>query len=356
MRKSLMTVSALAITGLVVSALIALKPAFAGDQLRIVAAGGALQASERKALFQPFSMATGIKITEDEYNYEVDKIRAMVETKTVSWDVVDINQSAAVTLCDSGVLETLDWKKLGLDRTKFLGDGKYDCGVPTHVSATIVAYDKDKLPNGPQTIADLFDLQKFPGKRGLYKDPYTNLEWALIADGVAKKDVYNVLKTSEGVERALKKLDTIKKDVIWWTSGAQPPQLLADGQVVMTSAWNGRIYDAVKNSGKHFEIMWDAQIATFNLWSIPKGTPHRDEAYKFIGFAASPQSQAEMTRYIAYGTGNTAATELIDPTILADLPTAPEHAAQAVDLDIVFWIEKRDQLRQRFTAWLAKQQ
>ncbi|MGY3462806.1 putative spermidine/putrescine transport system substrate-binding protein [Bradyrhizobium sp. LM3.4] len=273
MRKPSITASALALTGLAVSVLMTINPAFAGDQLTIAAGGGALQASQRKALFQPFSKESGIKITEDEYNYEADKIRAMVETKTVSWDVVDMYQSGAIRLCDEGILETLDWEKLGLDRSKFLGDGKYDCGVPTQVSATVVAYDKDKLPNGPKTIADLFDLQKFPGKRGLYKDPYTNLEWALVADGVAKKDVYNVLRTSEGVERALRKLDTIKKDVIWWTSGAQPPQLLADGQVVMTSAWNGRIYDAVKNSGKHFQIMWDGEIASFNLWSIPKGAP-----------------------------------------------------------------------------------
>ncbi|RXH33408.1 spermidine/putrescine ABC transporter substrate-binding protein [Bradyrhizobium nanningense] len=344
----------MALAGLAVSVLIPLKPAFAGDQLTIIAGGGALQAAQRKALFEPFSKTSGIKITEDEYNYEVDKIRAMVETNTVSWDVVDINQSAAVRLCDAGILETLDWNKLGLDRAKFLGDGKYDCGVPSHVGAAVVAYDKDKLPNGPKTIADLFDLQKFPGKRGLYKDPYSNFEWALIADGVSKKDVYNVLKTPEGVERALRKLDTIKRDVIWWTSGAQPPQLLADGQVVMTSAWNGRIYDAVKNSGKHFEIMWDAQVPIMNFWAIPKSTPRRDEAYKFIAFAASAQSQAELTRYISYGSGNKNAVKLVDPAILPDLPTAPEHAAQAIDFDVVFWIEKGDQLRQRFTAWLAK--
>lgn len=349
-----MIVSALGLAGLATSTLILPKAAFAGDQLRIIAGGGALQASQRKALFQPFSKATGIKITEDEYNYESEKIRAMVETKTVSWDVIDMGQSGAVRLCDAGALEVLDWKKLGLDRSEFLGDGKYDCGVPSHVSSGIVAYDKDKLPNGPKTIADLFDLQKFPGKRGLLKDPYSNLEWALIADGVAKTDVYNLLRTSEGVERALRKLDTIKKDVIWWTSGAQPPQLLADGQVVMTSAWNGRIYDAVKNSGKHFEIMWDAQIVTFNLWSIPKGTPHRDEAYRFIGFAASAQSQAELTHYIAYGAGNMESAKLIDSATLSDLPTAPEHAAQALDLDVVFWIERGDQLRERFNVWLAK--
>ena len=178
-----------------------------------------------------------------------------------------------------------------------------DCAVPTILYATVIAYDKDKLANGPTTIADVFDLQKFPGKRGLQKDPFVNLEWALIADGVAVKDVYKVLNTPEGVDRAFKKLDTIKKDVVWWEAGAQPPQLLADGQVVMTSAWNGRIYDADKNSGKHFEIMWDAQGLDWDWWAIPKGDPRMDDTYKFIAFASSPAAQADQTHYISYGPG-----------------------------------------------------
>ncbi|MDA9503993.1 spermidine/putrescine ABC transporter substrate-binding protein [Bradyrhizobium sp. CCBAU 11386] len=352
MRKSLVAASALAITSLTASALMLANPALAGDQLTITAGGGALQMSERKAQFEPFSKATGIKITEDEYNYDTAKIRAMVESKTVSWDVIDVGQSAAIRLCDEGILETVDWNKLGLDRSKFMAADKYDCGVPSHVSATVIAYDKDKLENGPKTIADLFDLQKFPGKRGLLKDPYANLEWALIADGVAIKDVYKLLDTPEGVDRAFKKLETIKKDVVWWTSGAQPPQLLADGQVIMTAAYNGRIYDAVKNSGKHFEVMWDAAVVGFNLWAIPKGDPRLDNAYKFIAFAASAQAQADLTRYIAYGPSNRDGMALIDPAILPHLPTAPEH--MGIEADAAFWADKGNDLRQRFTAWLAK--
>ncbi|MGY4430817.1 spermidine/putrescine-binding protein [Bradyrhizobium sp. F1.13.1] len=98
-----------------------------------------------------------------------------------------------------------------------------------------------------------------------WKNPYPNLEWALIAVGVPGKDIYNVLGTQEGVDRAFKMLDTIKKDVIWWTAGSQPPQLLADGQVVMTAAFNGRIPDANKKSGTHFEIVWDAAQGGWGL-------------------------------------------------------------------------------------------
>ncbi len=40
-------------------------------------------------------------------------------------------------------------------------------------------------------------------------------------------------KPTTGVDRAFAKLDTIKDSVVWWEAGAQPPQLLADGEVVM---------------------------------------------------------------------------------------------------------------------------
>ncbi|MGY8638507.1 ABC transporter substrate-binding protein [Bradyrhizobium sp. 14AA] len=346
---------ALSVIGLAISALVPLKPAFAGDQMTIVSWGGALQMAERKAYFEPFSKATGIKITEDEYSGEAAKIRAMVQSKTVSWDVVDGYSLWIPQLCAEGVLETIDWKRLGLDRTKFTSNDQSDCGVPSVIGSTVVAYDKDRLPNGPMSIADLFDTQKFPGKRGLWKSPIGNLEWALVADGVLIKDVYKVLGTPEGVNRAFKKLDTIKKDVVWWTAGAQPPQLLADGQVVMTAVWNGRIYDAIKNTGKHFQIMWDAAVwQVSNIWVIPKGDPHLDDAYKFIAFAASPQVQGNLTRYIPYGPANNDAAAYLDPAVLPDLVTAPDHVGNALHIDAAFWADRHDDLNQRFTAWLAK--
>lgn len=354
MRTFFTSAGVLALTSLAASALMPVKPAVADEQLTIVSWGGSLQMSERKAYFEPFSKATGIKVTEDQYSGEIAKVRTMVESKAVSWDVVDSSGRQAIQMCADGLVETIDWKRLGLDRTKFMTGDQQDCGVPSLASATVIAYDKDRLANGPKTIADLFDTKKFPGTRGLNKTPVGNLEWTLVADGVPIKDVYKLLRTPEGVDRAFKKLDTIKKDVVWWTSGAQPPQLLADGQVIMTSVWNGRINDAVKNSGKHFEIMWDAEQLSWNAWVIPKGTPRLDSAYKFIAFAGSPQAQADLTQYIPYAPGNKEATALIDTAILPHVPTAPEHMANAQPMDNAFWAEKGDELNQRFTAWLAK--
>ncbi|MER9064422.1 polyamine ABC transporter substrate-binding protein [Mesorhizobium sp. M0698] len=354
MKKSLMIAGVVAVTGQLIGGLMPVRPAFADDQLSVVSMGGRYQMAQRKAYFEPYAEQTGVKITEDEYLDEPAKVRAMVETKSVTWDVIVTDLSYAITLCNEGIIEPIDWKKIGLDRAKFMEGDKSDCGVPTDVYSEVVAYDKDKLPNGPESIADLFDLQKFPGKRGLFKDPWGNLEWALMADGVPIKDVYKVLRTPEGVDRAFKKLDTIKKDVVWFVSFAQPLQLLADGQVVMTTSGNGRISDANKNDGKHFAIMWDAQRLGVNVWAMPKGTSRLEDAHKFIAFAASPQAQANFSGNMPYGPANKDAVALVDPAVLPDLPTAPENMANAMMMDLNFWADNGDALRQRFTAWLAK--
>ncbi|MET4391632.1 putative spermidine/putrescine transport system substrate-binding protein [Bradyrhizobium sp. F1.4.3] len=335
-------------------ALLPLAPALADDQLRIVSFGGVYQSAERKTYYEPFAKETGIKIIEDEYNGEIAKVRAMVKSKTVTWDVAHADAGQAAEMCAEGIIEVIDWKRLGLDRSKFTDQEKNDCGVPNNAYGYIIAWDKDKLPNGPATMADFFDLRKFPGKRAIQKTPWGIIEWALVADGVAVKDVYKVLRTREGVDQAFKKLDTIKKDVVWFTTNAQGPQLLADGQVVMVTATSGRILEAIKNSGKHFEMMWDAPLVSTTLWTIPKGTSHQDEAYKFISFAASPARQAGLTQYINYGPTNKDAIPLVDPGVLRNLATSPEHMQNALLIDPSFWTDNGEELRQRFTAWVSK--
>ncbi|MGY4627136.1 ABC transporter substrate-binding protein [Bradyrhizobium sp. USDA 4486] len=344
----------LRIAGLTAVVSILIKPAVAADQVTITSWGGAAQAAQRKVIFEPFAQTTGIKVVEDEYSGEIAKIRAMVESKTVNWDVINTQSSTALLLCREGMLERIDWKKVGLERSRFVGSDMNDCGVPDIISSTVFAYDKDKLPNGPRTIGDLFDTKKFPGKRGLWKNAYGNIEWALAADGVPFKDVYNVLRTPEGVDRAFRKLDTIKKDVIWWTSGAQPAQLLADGQVVMTSVWNNRIYDAIKTSGKNFGVVWDAQEWSVAFWTIPKGSPKLDSAYKYIAFAASPRTQGNLTHEMPWGASNRDAGPFVDPAMLPHLANSPEHMQTGLPIDPTFWAEKGDEVRQRFNNWLAR--
>ena len=202
-------------------------------QLSIMSFGGAYQAAQHKAMFEPYTAAKGIKIVEQEYGGEIAKIKAMIQAGNTTIDVVDVDAPTLIQGCDEGIYEKIDWSKIG-DKSEWISGTTSECGVGTIVYATTLAFDGAKLANGPTTIKDLFDTQKFPGKRGLWKNPATNLEFALMADGVAPADVYKVLSTKDGVDRAFKKLDTIKKDVVWWESGAQAPQLLASGEVTMT--------------------------------------------------------------------------------------------------------------------------
>ncbi len=325
----------------------------AGDSLTVVSWGGAYSASQHEAYIKPY-IAAGNKITEAEYNGEVAKIKAMVEAKAITWDVVDVDTPTALQGCAEGALETIDWGKLGLDKSKFIGGDLLDCAVPTIVYGTVFGYDTTKLKDGPTTVMDFFDTAKFPGKRGMWKNPTNNLEWALIADGVDAKEVYTALGTPEGVDRAFKKLDTIKGDIVWWESGAQAPQLLADGQVVMTTAWNGRLQNAIDKDKKPFKIVWDHQGLDWDWWSIVKGTPNVDAAYRFIAFASQPENQAAQTKHIAYGPANKDSIPNIDPATLPNLPTAPDNLKTAFNIDPQFWADHGDELKERFNAWIAK--
>jgi putative spermidine/putrescine transport system substrate-binding protein len=327
--------------------------ASAADQLTIVSWGGAYQESQRKAYYEPYMKEKGIKIVEEEYDGELGKLQAMKDAGNVTWDVIDVDSAHALRGCDEGLLEQLDYSKIG-DKSKFLPNTALDCAVGTIAYSTIFAYNADVYKeNPPTTLKDLFDTAKYPGKRALLKKAFGNLEWALIADGVPVEKVYEVLSTPEGVDQAFKKLDTIKKDIVWWEAGAQPPELLANGEVVMTSAWNGRIGNAIKE-GKNFKIVWDYQEFDWDLWAIPAGTKNLDLAYDFIMFASDPKNMSQQSKYIAYAPTHVDAIALVDPAIAPTLPTYPDNMKNAVSTDWVFWADNNEELTKRFNAWLAQ--
>ncbi|HEY9096768.1 MAG TPA: extracellular solute-binding protein, partial [Hydrogenophaga sp.] len=228
-----------------------------------------------------------------------------------------------------------------------------ECGVGTFVWSTVMAYDGDKLKTAPTTWADFWDVKKYPGKRGMRKGARYNLEFALMADGVKPADVYKVLATKEGTERAFKKLTELKPNIQWWEAGAQPPQFLVAGDVVMTTAYNGRI-DAAQREGKNLKITWTGGIYDLDYWVMPKGTPNKDAALKFIALASSPDAQAEYAKNISYGPTNNKALAKLDAKVLAMLPTSPANSKDALQFGIAFWADQGEALEKRFSAWAAK--
>ena len=321
-------------------------------ELTVVNFGGANGDAQKVAFNAPFQTQTGNKITAVEYNGEQAKVKAMVEAKHVNWDVVEVETGDIARGCDEGTYEKLDWSKLG-NKADIMKAAQQPCGAGIFVWSTALAYNADTLKTPPTSWADFWDVKKFPGKRGMRKGAEYNLEFALMADGVEPKDVYKVLATKEGQDRAFKKLDQLKPYIQWWEAGAQPPQFLVAGDVVMSTVYNGRI-DAARREGKNLKVVWNGSIYDLDYWAIPKGSPNKALAEQYIAYTLSSKPQQSYSQHIAYGPVNQNAIKSLDPKTLEDLPNSPDNAKNAVQQNLAFWTDHGDELEQRFAAWAAK--
>ncbi|WP_218827293.1 ABC transporter substrate-binding protein [Caballeronia sordidicola] len=333
--------------------------ASAGD-LVFASWGGSYQDSQVALASKPFGAQTGTNVKTDTYNGGIAQIRSQVQTNNVTWDVVDMQLADATRACDEGLLEKIDSASLppakggAAAKADFLPGGLSDCMVGNVSWSTMVAYNKDAFKSGePKTIADFFDLKRFPGKRGLKKSPETAVEFALLADGVKPADVYKVLATPEGVNRAFKKLDTIKSSIVWWDAGAQPPQLLADREVTMTSAYPNRILVAVQQDKKPFGFLWDGEVMNIEGLAIVKGTKNLKSAQDFVKFSTNTESLAKLASATGLGPMRKSSIALVDPKVAPYLPTNPANSKGAVASDISFWADHSDDLNQKFAVWLG---
>lgn len=336
-------------------------PALAAE-LNFTSWGGSWQEAQESTALRPFGAKFKVRVRSDTYNGGIAQLRAQVQTGNVSWDVIDMQLSDAVRACEEGLLEKINpatdlapapgGQPAAQD---YLPRGLTDCLAGNIIWSSLLAYNKTKVgARPPSRVADFFDLKAFPGKRGLRKSPEGALEWALMADGVAAAEVYQVLATPAGVARAFRKLDTIKSAIIWWEAGAQPPQLLADGEVVMTSAYIARIFSAIRVDRKPFEILWDGQLQNHEGYVIAKGAKNLKEARAFIRYATEPAQLAALAPLTAHGPLRHSANAMVDPKVLPYLPTTPRNARTAVQADADFWADHGDDLNQRFAAWLNR--
>lgn len=332
---------------------VALATPALGQDLTVVSWGGALQEAQTKAFFDPFAKAKGVTVTQDSWSGELAKLRAMVDGGNVVWDVVDMDPQSAATACESGLLEKIGdeeaFKKLDL-----IAGALSECAVGSSTYATILAYDKKAYSTAPVSTKDLFDLEKFPGKRAVRKSPVDVLEIALLADGVPADQVYQKLGTPEGADQAFKKLDTIKSEIVWWEAGAQPAQMLKSGEVKMALAWNGRISDANTKENADLGIAWADQIRGFDMWTIPSGAKNADAARDFILSTLQPETNAALANYISYGPTTDAAAKLLANDVAANLPSAQQNSKGALAQDGGFWGLNSETLGARFSTWVSQ--
>ena len=354
---------AVAMAALVLSAV----PATAAESVTVVSWGGSYERACVEGYHKAFTAETGIEIKLEDYNGGLAEVRAQVDSGSVHWDVVDVELADGVRGCDEGLFKVFDPAALpaGADGSApeddYYPDAITECGANTLYYSTVYAYNAEKIPGEkPATMQDFFDLERFPGRRGMRRSPVVNLEFALMGDGVPAEEVYALLDTEEGVERAFAKLDTIKDHVVWWEAGAQPPQMLADGEVIMSTAYNGRIFNAQVLEEQPFVIVWDGQVLDTGFLAILEGAPNAEAAQRFVEFAARPSSMAGTARYISYSPTRRSAEALISThaethvSMRPHMPNTPENAKRALHNDWEWWSDNRDDMNERFAAWLAR--
>ncbi len=318
-------------------------PASAADMV-FTSWGGTTQDAQNAAWAEPFAAETGTQVLQDGPT-DYGKIKAMVEAGAVSWDVVDVEGDYAVQAGKAGLLEPLDFTII--DKSRLDPRFVTDHSVGSFYYSFVIGCNKDAVAECPKTWADLFDTAKFPGKRTFYKWSAPGvIEAALLADGVAPADLYPL-----DLDRAFKKLDAIKGDIIWWSSGAQSQQMLASAETPYGSFWNGRL-TALAASGIAVETSWDQNITAADSLVVPKGAPNKEAAMRFIALATSPKAQAAMAAATGYAPINLDAPSEMDPGVRATLPD--QQAETQVNADMAYWAEHRDEIGARWYAWQAQ--
>ena len=309
------------------------------QELTVVSFGGSYQDGQSKALFVPAAKAMGIKLKEETYT-SISDLRLKVKAGAVTWDVVTSGSGSAARAGAEGILEKLDYKTI--DVSSFLPGMAQEYCVGGDVFSTVLAWNtKTYGDKGPQSWADFWDVKKFPGKRAYRKGVAGALEPALMADGVPPEKVYEVLSSPGGIERAIKKIKELKPHIaVWWASGAQHAQLMKDGEVDMTTGWNGR-FDVAAKDGANVAYTFNQGLLDNDCYAIPKGAPNKDLAMKFLAEITKPPYQAEFTKYITYGPTNTKAFEIgaIDPAFAKKLPSHPENAAKQITINLDWYIK-----------------
>jgi putative spermidine/putrescine transport system substrate-binding protein len=332
----------------------AMGSASAEESFTAVGWGGSWNEAYDKGVFQPFTQETGVKVVVDEWEGELAKVRAQIESNAIVYDFVSVEAPQLEIGCAEGLFEKLP-DAIYAQKDEYLPGTIHPCGLASDTWATVMVYDGNKIKDGPQSWADFWDVEMFPGKRGLLGGAQYTLENAMMAAGVAPADVYTELRKPDGVDRAFAMLDKIKPHVVWWTSPTKALQNLTAGEVVMTDLYNARVTSENEKNKTNYVIAWNAGFFYgTDMWAVVKGAPNAAAVGKFLDFFAKPENQAGFPKLYAYGVGHKKAADFLDAAQQERLPTSAQNLPHGAVYDTDFWAENKEALEQRFQAWLAQ--
>ena len=326
-------------------------------KVTIVSWGGSFQDAEREHVWKPYAKETGVKVLDDTWNGDFGIVKAQVESKNVTWDIIIADFEHALAGCELSLLVELPASILG-DKNDYYPGMTHKCGVGKDVFSAIMAYDGGRIPASwsgklPTTIQDAFDVKTFPGKRGIRKRVKNFFEQILMSDGVPPEKLYEEVDKRKGFDRFMAKVESIKKDLLFFDRNEQAIQLLGNGEVQFASTFNGRPYAANEKDGKKFVIIWDGQIQALNTIVIPKG-PRQEEGLKLAAYILKPEVMARYANAYPYGPSRKSALAFVDAKMVPNLATAPVNMKKALVRSEEWWADHLQEVQEKFNAWLSK--
>jgi putative spermidine/putrescine transport system substrate-binding protein len=332
--------------------------------LTVATWSGPYSRAQANALFRPFGEERSVDVRIALYDGGLAELRRMVAAKHAEWDVVDLELPDAIVACRDGLLEPLDTASLppGVDgmpaARDFVTNALGRCWVGSVVYSQVIAYSPRRFGEArPQTVADFFDLARFPGPRALRRRAKFNLELALLADGVKPADIYDELSTAKGLSRAFAKLGSIRRSLVWWDSSADAIAMLNDGRAAFVTALDGDVYDAAQH-GNAVGVVWDRQLYELDVFALPRYGSKRALALDFVRFATQSQSLAGVADWVPFGPARRSSLAFVGKnpelgTAMAPfLPTTKAHFVSAFAVDDVWWQRHGVEMEARWQAWL----
>jgi putative spermidine/putrescine transport system substrate-binding protein len=296
-----------------------------------------------------FHLATGLPLAIEPWDGTFDALRAGIKSGT--WDLMQVDGATLAAACDAGLLTNPDWSLIG-GKDHYLAAGVTDCGVGASLKATVLAWDRDKLPIAPNW-SDFFDVAKYPGRRGLHRGPRGVLEIALLADGVAPGDIYRTLRGADGQDRAFRKLDQLRPYIMWLDHESDALRVLQSGEVLMTAAPAGELARVNREGHHNFGAQWTGGITAIDWWAIVKGAPHERDATQFLYFLGLPSLAAQMLNEAEVTGFPKGMIDFAAPEAQAASALGGANGKNLLATDEGFWHDNGDKLTARFADWLA---
>jgi putative spermidine/putrescine transport system substrate-binding protein len=340
---------AVAAAWIVISASLGAGVAHAQETVVFAGWGGSIQAAQRKVFFDAFQKSTGIRVI-DVPDVSLAKVKAMVQSRDVQWDVAQALGMWIPLGASDNLWEKIDYKVV--DAAGVPAEFRGEFGIGNSAYGQVLAYNKAETgaARAPKSWADFWDVTGKPGGRALQDAPRYTLEFALLADGVAPKDLYPL-----DVNRAFASLDKIKRSVaVWWKQPPQVPVLLASGEVVMSNTSHTRIRDIVRTERVPLEVVWNQALITVDWLAVPRGAKNAANAQKLVAFMTRPDLQAQLARETGIGPTNEQALALLTDDEKRGLPSYHYQKGEMVLFNNQWWADNSDKMIERWDSWKLK--